>query len=46
MSVAWRTALDTALDKHKEVPVAKFFQLATVRANGKPGALALTSAFI
>eukprot|EP00879_Flechtneria_rotunda_P021996 GHRR01023198.1.p1 GENE.GHRR01023198.1~~GHRR01023198.1.p1 ORF type:complete len:151 (+),score=27.50 GHRR01023198.1:352-804(+) len=35
-SAPWRPMLLKSLDKNHELPYAKFFQLATVRANGRP----------
>ncbi|KAK9803225.1 hypothetical protein WJX73_006771 [Symbiochloris irregularis] len=36
MSAAWRKSLDTSLTEQAKNPIAKFFQLATVRGSGKP----------
>lgn len=37
MSLApWRSLLSSALHKHSSLPYARYFQLATVRANGHP----------
>jgi len=37
MSLApWRSPLSSALHKNRSLPYARYFQLATVRANGHP----------
>lgn len=36
MSVEWRSKLDASLEKNKDVPSAKYFQLATVSKEGLP----------
>ena len=36
MAPPWKSMLQKALDANKQLPYGKFFQIATVRPNGRP----------